>query len=102
MLLAIKSIFAAKERVYIRFMGYLHNSDFQFSSQRAISELGLLGWMRVSSNQGVEIEVEGPRPKLDALVDKLKVLATRARLSSMAVSWKPFTGTLNDFRVRNN
>ena len=102
MLLAIKSLFASKQRVYIRFQGFGFDRGFVFNTQRLISELGLLGWMHVVDTQGIAIEVEGPRPKLEALIENLRAKASIARLTRMDVDWKEFSGKLEDFRVRNN
>ena len=102
MLLALKSLFASKERVYLRLLGTAIDRGFGFEAQRLISELGLLGWMHVVQGQGLAIEVEGPRPKLEKLIQDLRVRATRARIARLELDWRKFTGTLEDFRVRSN
>src|ERR1700690_1910104 len=102
MLLSIKSLFAAKERINLRFSGFAFDNGFTFEAQRMISQLGLLGWMRVVANQGIEIEVEGPRPKLEKLAQDLRARAGAFRLNRMDMDWKAYSGKLEDFRVRNN
>jgi len=102
MLMGLKSLFSPKERLYASFYGFGYEQSFVNYAQMKTAELGLLGWMNVVPNQSVEIEVEGPRIKLEKLLELLRGAAPRARLYRMEMSWRPFTGKLQDFRVRNN
>jgi acylphosphatase len=47
----------------------------------------------------VELDVEGLRDRIEALVEELKIGPPGARVASVQVEWGSATGRFNDFRV---
>jgi acylphosphatase len=62
--------------------------------------LGLDGFVRNSLNGTVELEVEGERGGIEALVTLLKEGPRAARVSDVDVQWTEFSGQFDGFEVR--
>jgi acylphosphatase len=71
-----------------------------FTSQLAKS-LGLRGFVRnLPQMNVVEINVEGPKDKIEELVRQLEVGPPEALVDHIDVRWSPFTGQFSNFEVR--
>jgi acylphosphatase len=53
---------------------------------------GLQGWVRNLPAGGVDLEAEGPRPALEALVRDLKQGPPASRVQEVHVAWAPVRG----------
>lgn len=71
-----------------------------FTSQLA-KALGLRGYVRnLSQMNAVEINVEGPKDKIEELVRQLEVGPPEAVVDHIDVRWSSFTGQFSNFEVR--
>ncbi|MFA5317079.1 MAG: acylphosphatase [Dehalococcoidales bacterium] len=71
-----------------------------FVAKQAV-ELGLSGYVRnLPDGKRVEIQVEGERPKLEKLVDYLRVGPPGSRVDRVAANWQAYVGNTKDFNVR--
>ncbi|MFC2946930.1 acylphosphatase [Virgibacillus sediminis] len=52
--------------------GTVQGVGFRYSAQQKAKEMGLTGWVKNKSDGSVELEVEGPKDKLDDYISKLK------------------------------
>lgn len=55
-------------RVHVRVSGAVQGVGYRASTQREASRLGLSGWVRNLADGSVELEAEGPREAVEALV----------------------------------
>ncbi len=59
-------------RAHIYFTGTVQGVGFRFTCRSYAEVLGLKGWVKNLSDGRVEALVEGPRPDVNGLIDKLK------------------------------
>ncbi len=60
---------------------------------------GLRGWVRNLADGSVECVAEGPRPRLERLLQELRKGPRSARVGDVEVDWEPARGDLPAFRV---
>jgi acylphosphatase len=94
---------APKGRVNVRLKGNLLMGPYQAYVERTIRGDSLRGWLlhqRLSIYETMEIEVEGPKYKLERLLEALKKGPAGAKLLGAEAQWKSYRGDLQEFRVR--
>jgi acylphosphatase len=99
MLTTLRSLFAPKLRAIIVVRGAVTRDRYDFQAQCLCRDLNLLGWMRVIPHSLIEIDVEGPKPRLDKLLNGLRTTA-RGQVTGIEVSYAPYKGAYHHFRVR--
>ncbi len=62
--------------------------------------LGLMGWVRNLSDGSVEVLAEGPRSRLDQLLQFLHRGPAGAYVSEVQPDWHPATRSFDGFEVR--
>ncbi len=62
--------------------------------------LGIQGYVRNLSGGAVEVVAEGPRERLDALIERLKEGPSFARVQRVDEVWAVPTGRFQGFQVR--
>lgn len=67
---------------------------------RAATARQLLGTVRNLDDGRVELEVEGARDAIEALVHELRGGPPASRVSGVQIEWGSATGRFVDFRVR--
>lgn len=88
----------AAAEVYVS--GRVQGVGYRFFTERLAAELGITGWSMNLPDGRVMLEVEGERPKLEIMVAELKVGPRMARVSEVAVTWKPYQGRYRDFFIK--
>jgi acylphosphatase len=79
--------------------GDVQGVGYRFFTQRAATELGLSGWARNLYDGRVQVEVEGPRMKIEELLARLRVGPRLSSVTDVAVTWKAATGTTRGFTI---
>jgi acylphosphatase len=79
--------------------GDVQGVGYRFFTQRAAMELGLSGRARNLYDGRVQVEVEGPRIKIEELLVRLRVGPRLASVTDVVVTWKAATGTMRGFTV---
>jgi len=79
--------------------GDVQGVGYRFFTQRAAAELGLSGWARNLYDGRVQVEAEGPRPRIEELLARLRVGPRLASVTDVAVTWKAATGTTRGFTI---
>jgi len=67
---------------------------------RVAKRLLLKGWVKNSPSGDVEVQVEGTRDRLEALLKELKVGPAGASVTKIDVTWSAYTGDFSSFDVR--
>lgn len=62
--------------------------------------LELTGWVRNKYDGSVEVTAEGPRARLDLLVEKLRTGPRSAYVEDLQKEWQPATGEFHFFEVK--
>jgi len=89
-----------KQRLVARVGGRVQGVGFRYFVQKNAHRLGAVGWVRNERDGSVELEAEGPREVLEALLDAVRLGPPGARVAGVASQWGPATGRYDDFEVR--
>jgi len=80
--------------------GVVQGVGYRFFAQRAAEELNLAGWVRNLPDGRVQVEAEGPRAHIEALLGHLRRGPRLSSVTDVAVAWKAASGTARGFAVR--
>lgn len=90
------------QRLTAEVVGRVQGVGFRFFVQHAANRLKLSGYVRnLPDGRRVEVEVEGPRPALEALLDELREGPPGAHVEHVQHSWQPATGAFRGFEIIN-
>ena len=81
--------------------GRVQGVGFRYFILREATELGLAGWVANTAGGGVRCVAEGPRERLEILLDRLHEGPAAAIVDGVSTAWMPATGTLGPFTVRS-
>jgi len=86
-------------RVHAFVSGVVQGVGFRWFVERVGRQMMLSGWVRNLPDGRVELEVEGPAPKVDDFLDEVGRGPLGSRVDSVDSSARPPEGG-NDFRIR--
>jgi acylphosphatase len=89
----------AAVRARISVSGRVQGVGYRAFTERAATDRGLVGGVRNCEDGRVELEVEGPKDRIQSLVDALKVGPPASRVTDVRVEWVPATGRHTNFAV---
>jgi len=79
--------------------GDVQGVGFRYFVLARVRSSGIRGWVRNRGDGSVECVAEGPRPRLERLLDELREGPRAAEVSDVEAEWQPARGDLPDFRV---
>ena len=88
-------------RVDARVTGVVHGVGFRFFVLREAQGLGLVGWVANQPDGSVRCVAEGPRDRLEAMLDRLRLGPPAAIVDHVSVAWMEATGAFATFGVRS-
>jgi len=88
-------------RLDARVTGKVHGVGFRYFVYREAQVLGLVGWVANLSDGSVQCVAEGPRDRLDSLLDRLRDGPPAANVDGVSAAWMPATGSFASFGVRS-
>ncbi|MFC1513655.1 acylphosphatase [candidate division KSB1 bacterium] len=86
-------------RIHIIVTGVVQGVGFRWFVNRTAENLGVTGWVKNRRDGSVEIEAEGGRNILEALIKEVKIGPRFSTVRGVNIEWKPFEGDFNNFRV---
>jgi acylphosphatase len=92
---------SAKASARIVVTGEVQGVAFRYHTLEEARRLGVQGWVRNTPDGRVEIEAEGERSGVEALVEWCHRGPPAARVDDVRVSFGPFSGTLGAFSIRH-
>lgn len=81
--------------------GRVQGVGFRFTTVDQARRLGVRGWVRNQADGSVEVEVEGERAGVEALVRFLHRGPPGAWVEDVALRWEPHRGDLGPFGARH-
>jgi acylphosphatase len=81
--------------------GRVQGVGFRFTTVDQARRLGVRGWVRNQADGSVEVEVEGDRAGVEALVRFLHRGPPGARVEDVALRWERYRGDLEGFTARH-
>ena len=88
------------ERVHLLVNGRVQGVWYRASACEKAKELRLTGWVRNRPDGRVELEAEGPRETLEALVAWCQKGPPLARVDTVEADWGTAEGAYSSFEVR--
>jgi acylphosphatase len=82
-------------------MGRVQGVGFRYFALREGMDLGLDGWVANAADGSVRCVAEGPRDRLEVLLERLREGPAAAIVERVSEAWMPATGTLGAFSVRS-
>jgi acylphosphatase len=82
-------------------MGRVQGVGFRYFVITEAIDLGLDGWVANTADGSVRCVAEGPRERLQTLLERLREGPAAARVERVSEAWMPATGTLGPFSVRS-
>ena len=83
-----------------RIRGQVQGVAFRFHARRQALGLGLFGWVRNLSDGSVELCAEGPRERLESLLDWCQQGPDFAQVDELEQEFVPAEGSFDDFRIK--
>jgi acylphosphatase len=80
--------------------GSVQGVGFRMFVQEHAQSMGLTGWVRNKFDGRVEVLAEGPRDRLEQLIDKLRLGPRSAYVTQLDKEWLPATWEFARFEVR--
>lgn len=87
-------------RAHVLFFGRVQGVFFRDHTRRRAAELGVLGWVRNLSDGSVEAVMEGPRDRLESLIEWCRTGPPQAHVTQVNASWEEPSGEFRDFTIR--
>ena len=79
----------AASAAYLLVSGRVQGVGYRWFASRSAESLGLTGWARNRREGTVELEVFGPRPRIEQLVQQLREGPPASDVTEVAVHWLP-------------
>jgi acylphosphatase len=86
-------------RVRAQVKGRVQGVAYRAYATEEAARLGVSGWVRNLPDGSVELEVEGPAEKVDALVAWCRHGPSAARVTQVEVEERALTGARDGFRI---
>ncbi len=88
-------------RLHAMVSGRVQGVNFRYFVIQQASELELTGWVRNRWDGSVEVTAEGPRQKLEQLLQSIRQGPPMARVEDVDMAWLEATGEFVGFSVRS-
>jgi acylphosphatase len=88
-------------RLDARIRGRVQGVGFRYFAWREAQALRLTGWVANEADGSVRCVAEGPRPDLDALLERLREGVAASIVEAVETTWSQATGTLGPFGIRS-
>lgn len=86
-------------RVRVLVVGRVQGVAYRFFAEKYASRLGVTGWVRNLSDGGVEVLAEGPAPRIETFLERLREGPSLAHVDRFEVRRELATGEFGDFRI---
>lgn len=87
-------------RLHALVSGRVQGVNFRYYTTREASRLGVTGWVANRHDGKVECVAEGPRSRLEEMLDFFHEGSPSAHVTNVEASWESATGEFEDFKVR--
>jgi len=88
-----------EQRLHAVVRGRVQGVGYRATTLDEGRRLGLAGWVRNRVDRSVEVLAEGPRAKLDLLLDYLRLGPRGAHVTSVVVDWSDVQGAPMPFQI---
>lgn len=89
----------AQKRIQVIVRGRVQGVYFRAATQREARRLGITGWVRNRPDGGVEFLAEGEEDAIKELASWANHGPSAARVDSLDVRWRGYTGEFFEFAI---
>lgn len=86
-------------RAIILVSGRVQGVGYRAFAARVATQRKLVGGVRNRDDGRVELDVEGPRETIEALLAELRIGPPAARVTAVTVEWNPGTERFSNFQI---
>ncbi len=90
---------AVESRVHAWFTGRVQGVGFRYTAEKMALEIGLTGWVKNLPDGRVEMVCEGPREKIELLLERIQESPMGHHIQKTQRSWEAATGEFRDFNI---
>jgi len=88
-------------RAAISVNGRVQMVGYRYFSLCAAKLLGVTGWAANEMDGSVSVTVEGPKEKIEELIEQLRVGPPSAIVDDVSIRWLDYQGEFGEFTVEN-
>jgi acylphosphatase len=88
-----------EKRVHLLIEGRVQGVGFRYFTMERANQLGIVGWVRNTIDNKVEISAEGPKEVLENWIKLLKNGPSHAHVSNVDIKWSDATGQFTKFSI---
>ncbi|MCH7910315.1 MAG: acylphosphatase [Candidatus Hydrogenedentes bacterium] len=85
--------------VHVIVTGVVQGVCFRWFVEREANKLGITGWVRNRFDGSVELEAEGGKAGLEALIKMLRIGPRLSSVKGLNVEWLPYEGKFKSFDI---
>ena len=89
-----------KARAHVIIEGRVQGIFFRVQTKRIADYHDVTGWIRNLPDGRVEAVFEGERQNVEKLIGFVRRGPSGARVSNFILSWEPYLGTFDNFKIR--
>lgn len=89
----------ANVRAHIFIDGRVQGVSYRYWTRKSAERLGLMGWVKNLEDGRVEAVFEGPKNKIQKMIDRCKRGPMPAGVKHIDVVWEEATGEYNEFEI---
>jgi acylphosphatase len=87
-------------RAHVHIIGRVQGVFFRHETRGLAEEICIKGWVRNTSDGGVEAVFEGRKEKVERMLDFCRSGPPGARVIDVKVDWESYRGEFSSFNVR--
>ena len=88
------------QKINIKISGDVQGVLYRYSAVEKAQELGLFGWVKNTSNGGVEVVAEGSKNSLDEFIKWCRQGPSFAKVNNIEVYWEKYKGEYATFEIK--
>ncbi len=86
-------------RARLLIIGHVQGVGYRAFTRHAASRRGLVGGVKNLDDGRVEVDVEGMKSMIEAMIGELKIGPPGARVQAVQVEWGPASGRFTSFHI---
>ncbi len=87
------------QRAHVFYSGRVQGIGFRYTAEKLALDLRLVGWVKNLPDGRVELLCEGPKEKIEALLDQIQKGSLGPYIKKTVCRWEEPTREFNDFCV---
>ena len=95
----MKKINTSTHRARVFYGGRVQGIGFRYTAEKLAMDLRLVGWVKNLPDGRVELVCEGPKEKIELLLEKIQQSSLGPHIKKVTCAWEKPTGEFKDFHI---